>query len=38
MIMSAYWTREQFKTVDIIFMVVSLVGVTAITYGFSYEE
>ena len=38
MIMSAFWTGEKFKTVDIIFLVVSLLGVTAITYGFSYNE
>ena len=35
MILSALWTGEKFKTVDIIFMVFSLLGVTAITYGFS---
>ena len=38
MIMSAIWTGEKFKTVDIIFLVVSLIGVTAITYGFSYGK
>lgn len=35
-VMSAFWTGEKFKTVDIVFLVVSLLGISAITYGFSY--
>ncbi len=37
-IMSALWTGEKFKTVDIVFLVVSLAGVSAITYGFSFKD
>ena len=36
--MSAIWTGEKFKTIDIFFLVVSLIGISAITYGFSYTD
>jgi len=38
MILSALWIGEKFNNIDILFMVVSLIGVIAITIGFSYEE
>jgi hypothetical protein len=36
--MSAIWTGEKFKTIDIFFLAVSLIGISAITYGFSYTD
>jgi len=37
-VISYFWTKERFKPVDIIFTIVSLLGVTAITYGFSMQD
>jgi hypothetical protein len=33
-VISYFWTGEKFKSVDIIFTIVSLIGVIAITVGF----
>lgn len=35
MILSALWIGEKFNNIDILFMIVSLIGVIAITIGFS---
>ena len=37
-ILSALWIGEKFNNIDILFMIVSLLGVIAITIGFSYEK
>ena len=33
-VISFFWTGERFKSVDIIFTIVSLIGVVAIIWGF----